>query len=303
MNLAMKFYSIVFITLFLLLTASCKEKQTSLEKPTIAAMENDAVQYTPTSWVTKRVEKAKIELNNTDAGKIVWKAMEAHGGLETWYGNGPLSFRFNYRPLDGKSPRDSYQTIDTWSNRARHTSATDSTAHFGWTGKTAWVQAADSTAFAYDTKFWALTPIYFLGQPFILDGAGVNLELLPKTVYKEVSQDVVKVTFDAGTGDAPDDYYILYFQEDTHLLSAIRYIVSYPAYFKDGGHLPEKFMEVIGEETVDGIRFPSGYKTHWLTEDAKPGAYITKIEVSDIHFEQQLNKDFFTVPKGAKVLE
>lgn len=299
----MKFYPIVFMTLFLLLTVSCKEKPTSQEKSTIAATEYDTAQYIPDSWMAKRVEKAKIELNNTDAGRIVWKAMEAHGGLERWYGNGPLSFRFNYRPLDGKTPRDSYQTIDTWSNRARHTSATDSTAHFGWTGKIAWVQAADSTAFAYDTKFWALTPIYFLGQPFILDGAGVNLELLPKTVYKEVSQDVVKVTFDAGTGDAPDDYYILYFQEDTHLLSAIRYIVSYPAYFEDGGHLPEKFMEVIGAETVDGIRFPTSYKTHWLTDDAKPGAYITKIEVSDIHFRQQLNKDFFAVPKGAKVLE
>jgi len=299
----MKFNPNVFTALFLLFIVSCKDEPTSKEKSIIAVMEYEATQYIPDTWIAKRVGKVKNELNSTEAGKIVWKAMEAHGGLETWYANGPLSFRFNYRPLDGKTPRDSYQTIDTWSNRARHTSATDSTAHFGWTGKTAWVEAADSTAFAYDTKFWALTPIYFLAQPFILDGDGVNLELLRNTDYKNISQDVVKVTFDAGTGDAPDDYYILYFQEDTHWLSAIRYIVSYPAYFKDGGHSPEKFMEVLGAETVEGIRFPTSYKTHWLTEDAKPGAYITNIEVSDIHFEQQLNTDFFAVPEGATVLE
>lgn len=298
----MKFYSIVFITLFLLLIVSCKEKQTSQEKPTIANTENNAAQYIPDSWIVKRIARTKDKLNGSAAGKVVWNAMEAHGGLETWYGNGPLSFRFNYRPLDGKTARDSYQTIDTWSNKAKHTSAMDSTSHFGWTGKTAWIAAADSTAFAFDTKFWALTPLYFLGQPFILDGKGVNLELLPKTTYKNTNQDVVKVTFDPGTGDAPDDYYILYFREDTHRLTAIRYIVSYPAYFKDGGHLPEKFMEVIGGQMVDGIWFPTNYKTHWLTDDAKPGEYITKIVVSDIEFKNTLSKNFFEVPDGARIL-
>ena len=294
---------ILIIAAFVLLTG-CKElfKEVKAEVETKEKVQENAF-HVPSSWVAKRVAKAKTKLNSTDAGKIVWKAMEAHGGLENWYGNGPLSFRFNYQPLDTtKAQRDSYQTIDIWSNKAKHTSVADSTAHFGWTGKIAWVQG-DSTAFAYDTKFWALTPIYFLGQPFILDGEGVNLERLANTVYKDTSQDVIKVTFDAGTGDAPDDYYILYFQEDTHLLSAIRYIVSYPAYFKDGGHLPEKFMEVLGAETVDGINFPTSYKTYWLTADEKPGAYITKIDVSDIKFEQQLSKDFFKVPNGARIIE
>tara|TARA_R110001606_G_scaffold194682_1_gene342402 strand:- start:499 stop:657 length:159 start_codon:yes stop_codon:yes gene_type:complete len=52
----------------------------------------------------------------------------------------------------------------------------------------------------------------------MLDGEGVNLELLPQVNYKDISQDVVKVTFDSGTGDAPDDYYILYMDAKTHLL-------------------------------------------------------------------------------------
>jgi len=300
-NTHLKLLTLIVLSVFL----GCKEMPKNAEDKDIMA--NEALNTNagiPDSWIVNRVAKAKARLNQTDAGKVVWNAMEAHGGLATWYGNGPLSFRFNYQPLDkSKAQRDSYQTIDTWSNRARHTSATDSSAHYGWTGEKAWVKATDSLAFKYDTKFWALTPIYFLGQPFILDGEGVNLELLPKTVYKDASQDVVKVTFDAGTGDAPDDYYILYFKEDSHQLTAIRYIVSYPAYFKDGGHLPEKFMEVIGSTAVEGIVFPTGYKTHWLTEDEKPGEYITKIDVSDIRFEEQVSKDFFDVPEGAKIIE
>lgn len=290
-------FSILF--LFIL---SCKETT----KPTQESLVNEVTETDiisiPKSWVDGRVNKAKEKLGTSEAGEIVWNAMEAHGGLDRWYANGPLSFRFNYQPLDGKTSRDSYQTVDTWSNRAVHTSATDSTAHFGWTGEQAWVKAKDSTSFEYDTKFWALTPLYFYGQPFVLNGEGVNLELLPEVTYKQQKQDVVKVTFDAGTGDAPDDYYILYFSKESHKLVAIRYIVSYPEYFKDGGHAPEKFMEVMGENTVNGILFPTSYKTYWLTKDKKPGEYITQIDVSNVSFENDLPKDFFDVPKDAKTL-
>lgn len=290
-------FSILF--LFIL---SCKETK----KPTQESLVNEVTETDiisiPKSWVDGRVNKAKEKLGTSEAGEIVWNAMEAHGGLDRWYANGPLSFRFNYQPLDGKTSRDSYQTVDTWSNRAVHTSATDSTAHFGWTGEQAWVKAKDSTSFEYDTKFWALTPLYFYGQPFVLNGEGVNLELLPEVTYKQQKQDVVKVTFDAGTGDAPDDYYILYFSKESHKLVAIRYIVSYPEYFKDGGHAPEKFMEVMGENTVNGILFPTSYKTYWLTKDKKPGEYITQIDVSNVSFENDLPKDFFDVPKDAKTL-
>lgn len=283
----------------------CNEK-TAKESRTDSAgakktMENGLM--VPETWIRSRVGKAEEKLNTTEVGTVVWNAMEARGGLARWYSNGALAFRFNYQPLDGSTQRDSYQTIDTWSNRARHTSAADSTAHFGWTGEKAWIQAKDSTAFAYDTRFWALTPYYFLAQPFVLDGEGVNLELLSQITYKGKVQDVVKVTFDSGTGDAPDDYYVLYFTKDTHRLSAIRYIVSYPGYFKKGEHLPEKFMEVIGENIVNGILFPTDYKTYWLTENQKPGEYITKIEVSDVHFIDTLKNVFFDMPEDAENLE
>lgn len=287
----------------LLINVGCKEEQKN--KKSTAESETTEVENTliPNSWINQRVEKAKTRLLKSEAGKIVWEAMEAHGGLAKWYGNGALHFRFDYQPLDGSTQRDSYQTIDTWSNRARHTSAEDSTAHFGWTGKKAWVMAKDSTAFAYDTKFWALTPIYFLGQPFILDGQGVNLELLPQQVYQEKNNDVVKVTFNAGTGDAPDDYYILYFDAESHQLKVIRYIVSYPEYFKKGEHLPEKFMDLSEFQTVDGIVFPTKYKTHWLLKNEKPGPQITKINVSDIQFVKDTGINFFDVPAGAKILD
>lgn len=290
------------LLLVLALFISCKETPKPVNEDTKEIATKTEVFSIPDSWVTARVAKAKERLNATEAGKVIWNAMEAHGGLAKWYANGPISFRFNYQPLDGKTARDSYQTVDTWNNRSVHISAIDSTAKFGWTGEQAWVKATDSTSFAYDTKFWALTPLWFVGHPFILNGEGVNLELLNSEIFKENEYHVVKVTFDADTGDAPDDYYILYVNKETNKIAVMRYIVSYPEYFKDGGHAPEKFTEFIGEQTVDGITIPGGFKTYWTVKDNKPGDYITKIDFTDVSFESDLPKDFFDAPADAKVL-
>lgn len=264
--------------------------------------ENDLA-IVPNAWISERVEKAKIKFDSNEAGKIVWRAMEAHGGLEKYYQNGPLSFHFNYRPLDGSTPRDSYQVVDTWRSKAKHRDAMDSTSQFGWDGANAWEKTSKEEGFAYNTRFWALTPFFFMGQPFVLDGDGVNLELLERKIFNGESYDPIKVTFDPNTGDAPDDYYILYFHPESHQLAVIRYIVSYPGYFEKGKHMPEKFMTLEGIQEVDGIIFPKRYKTHWLAENDQPGEYITSIELSEISFLPELRKSDFAMPEGAKLIE
>ena len=298
-------YTLIYAVVICSSLISCKE--TTKPKQEVAGTEvvGEANPGSiPISWVNNRVEKAKKRLDGSEAGKVVWDAMEAMGGLKKWYGNGYLSFRFNYQPLDGSVPRDTYQTIDTWSNKARHRSVTDSTAIYGWDGKNAWVKVKDSTTFKYNLRFWALTPLYLAAQPLVLDGEGVNLELLPQVNYKDTLQDVVKVTFASGTGDAPDDYYILYLDAKTHLLSALRYIVSYPGYFPNGGNNPEKIMDLVSRTTVNGINFPLKFNTYWSTDDGQPkGEPITTIELSDIEFQSQLEENFFEQPEGAKLLE
>ena len=292
------------LSLFLVLTIiACK--QTNKVEP-VANLQVEPIEEEydiPVSWVEKRVEAANKKLNATEAGKVLWSAMEAHGGLAKWFSNGYLSFQFNYKPLNGKTARNSYQTIDTWSNKARHNSVTDTKSIFGWDGKEAWLKAKDSTSFAYDTQFWALTPLYFSGQPFVLDGEGVNLELLPELEFQGATQKVIKATYDAGIGSAPDDYYVLYVNAETNLVDAFKYIVSYPDYFPNGGHAPEKITVTQGTTTVDGIVFATGFKTYWSTNDKDGlGEYITKIDVSDISFSPTVEDNFFSKPEGAAVL-
>ncbi|MEO0340090.1 MAG: hypothetical protein AAF242_12845 [Bacteroidota bacterium] len=297
----MKNTSLFVIAIMMIVITSCNQEpaQTTTEE-TVAETNLAKV---PADWIDARVAAAKSKLEATEAGQIVWKAMEAHGGLDKWYANGPISFRFNYQPLDGSTQRDTYETVDTWRNRTRHQDAADQSAEYGFDGGKFWEMTQDSAHFAYNVRFWSLTPYYFMAQPFILDGAGVNLEKLPQKQYKDQTHDVVKVTFDAGTGDAPDDYYILHFNAENSQLEVIRYIVSYPGYFEKGKHLPEKFMELYGSQTVNGIILPEYYQTHWLNESEGPGEYITRIDLTDVKFQPEVEDGYFAMPQEAKELK
>ena len=104
-----EFFKITSVLLVLIIV-SCKQESKKQETYGVAKdIESVAVYDVPETWIKKRVEKAKQRLNASEAGKILWNGMEAQGGLERWFKNGYLSFRFNYQPLDTtKAQRDSH---------------------------------------------------------------------------------------------------------------------------------------------------------------------------------------------------
>ncbi len=261
----------------------------------------DNMSKVPQSWIEERVKKTEEKLSRSPAGRKIWKAMEAHGGLDKWYANGPLQFHFNYQPLDGNTPRNTIQISDNWSAKARHKMAVDTSQQFGWDGSRAWA-LPEASAIPFDARFWALTPYYFVGIPFVLGDEGVFLEEFGEDSLKGTTYNLVKATFGEGVGDAPDDFYIIYLHPDLGRVAAYRYVVSYPAYFPDGGHTPEKIMVLGGEQEVNGIFFPEGYQT-FMWEDQQKGDYVTEISLSDLSFLPDLPKDYFEVPEEAEIIE
>ncbi|MEM6362715.1 MAG: hypothetical protein AAFX57_07080 [Bacteroidota bacterium] len=254
-------------------------------------------------WVTERAAAAKARLWASEAGKLVWQSIEYHGGLEKWWSNGPVYFRFNYQPKPGTgTPRDTYETADYWSSKTRHQRVSNQNEEYGWDGSQAWYYPADAEI-PYNTRFWALTPYYFAGMPFVFADEGVNLTMEEDIAFEGNTHHVVRVTFGENVGDAPDDYYVLYINTETSRLAAIRYIVSYPGYFKDGGHSQEKLMTYEGEQVVNGITFPEKHRTFMWEEDGEPGAYVTDITLSDIEFRPNTDLSYFQRPEGSHTMQ
>jgi len=169
---------------------------------------------------------------------------------------------------------------------------------YGWDGKRAWILPADGNA-GTNVRFWSLTPFYFVGVPFVLADRGTKLESAGQVEFEGVTYDTVKTSFEPGTGDAPDDFYVVYIHPETKRVAGVRYIVSYPGFFPDGGHSPEKWMAYDGAQTVDGITFPQTFRT--FSWDGKThGELGTNTTMSEVSWVRDAS---FDVPEGAKALE
>lgn len=280
-----------------ILTFSCTTPTTTTNQE----VTSEALVIAQESWINERVSSAKERLSKTEAGVAIWNAIEAHGGLSNWFSNGPISFHFDYQPLDGGTRRDSYQTVDQWSVRAVHEVASNREVKYGWNGKHAW-SYPDTANVGVNPRFWSTTPFYFVGLPFVLADEGIILEQLEPKEFKGETYDLIKASYESGIGDAPDDYYVIYIDPETKKMGGLRYIVSYPGFFPDGGNSPEKFMEILGLQKSQGISVPTGYHTHWF-KDNEVAEHITKIDVTDVSFDDSIEDSFFHIPEGAKVQE
>ncbi|CAH0999071.1 hypothetical protein LEM8419_00366 [Neolewinella maritima] len=246
----------------------------------------------------ERIAAATERLGTSAPAQQVLRAINAMGGLEAWYGNGALYYHFNYRPLDGSTPRDTYITNDYLRSRAVHQLASDTTVRYGYDGTDAWSADGEKVE-GMSPRFWALTPYYFVGLPFVLADEGINFEAMPAADLDGTTYDMVRVTYAQGTGDASEDYYVLYLHPETGQLDALRYVVSYPGFFPDGGSTPEKLMVLTGKTKVDGLSLPTGYTTY-MWNDGEVSEPVTEIEVTDYAF-RSLADDFFDRPADAQV--
>ncbi len=274
-------------------------------QPFAAAVDESSANRVPQKWVEKRLEESQKRLEGSPAGQLVAKSIAAHGGLKRWHEAGDLTFRFIYTPQKGLV-RDTLQTIDTWSSRARHRTLTQPEIEFGWDGKQAWhSKGAEEFAKKINPRFWALTPYYFVAIPFVLADSGVKLTLVEDGTFEGQNYRRVKVTFGDGVGDAPDDYYVVYIHPKTHQVGGVRYIVSYKGFFKDGGHSPEKFMAYENQSSTDSIVFPQSFRTFSVNKETGQitKEVITTARMTDVKFEGRKQAQYFSVPQHATLQE
>ncbi|MFW5967641.1 MAG: hypothetical protein ACOCV2_09000 [Persicimonas sp.] len=257
----------------------------------------------PDEWIEERVEQAEKRLSETEEGELVWRSIEAHGGLERWYANGPIYFRFDYRPLGERPPNDTYSLVDTWSSRARQWVADDRDVQFGWDGEKGWLNPPDAETHI-KPRFWALTPYYFIAMPFVLADPGTNLEHVGTDEVHGREHDLVKATYEEDVGDSPDDYYIVYLDKETGELGGLRYVVAYPGIVEEGERTPEKLMVYDEFEDFDGVSLATRFDTYaWDEETDERKDLVTEVDMSDVEFRPDISDDDFEVPEGAEVIE
>lgn len=279
----------------------------------------DGVGPVPEAWVAERVADSRRRLTSSEAGQRVWQAIEAHGGLERWLSSGTIAFEFDYAPLGSPERRmHTHNQVDIWGSRARQQEVGEPSnqgpaeesdgepgaarATFGWDGERAWITPSPE-AFPSPARFWATTPYYFVGMPFVLGDPGTRFERLEDAELEGELHHLVKVTYEEGTGDSPDDYYILYIHPETHRVGGLRYVVAYPGFFPEGGHTPEKLMIYDEQRQVEGLWLSHDMDAYaWDAEARERREKVTEITVADVELGQAWPGSLFAPPVGAEVI-
>jgi hypothetical protein len=105
----------------------------------------------------------------------------------------------------------------------------------------------------------------------------------------------IRMGFQAGTGDTPDDYYVLLIDPETHRLRGCRYIVTYKDALPEGIEAsPEHLLLYDGFVEVEGLLLPSHYSIY----DEDNHLYAT-CDVRDWSLRKPFDEIRMSMPDGA----
>lgn len=92
-------------------------------------------------------------------------------------------------------------------------------------GTDAWLSPAkaDWPKARFDVLTWA----YFWAAPYKLQDRGARLESTGEANLRGTRMQTARLTFATSTGDAPNNWYVLYRDPDSSRLAAMAYIVAY----------------------------------------------------------------------------
>lgn len=211
-------------------------------------------------------------------GADAWRSKDAvkfHADV-SFGGNKILDAVFIYSPHQGKT---------------RMELANGAVAVFD--GEKAWITPAD-TKLPYGARFHLLTWPYFLAAPFKLNDPGSTL-----SPWTHGDHNTAKLTFDAGVGDTPDDWYIVYQNPKNRSLDALAYIVTYGTATEKAEQEPHavRYQNLV---EIDGVKLATEWSFFlWTTEKGIHGDPIGAVKISDIEFVTP-KPEQFVKPEAAR---
>tara|TARA_R110002096_G_scaffold432089_1_gene648256 strand:+ start:3744 stop:4535 length:792 start_codon:yes stop_codon:yes gene_type:complete len=258
----------LILTLFIV-AVSCKNKTT----PTVDYSEE------------------KLDVTTSIYPENITKVFDAHGGLDTW--NTMKSLEFTMKKPDG----DEITTTDL-KNRS---SLIEMPNHMvGFDGETVWLKNKDTVQYKGNPKFYNNLMFYFYAMPFILADDGINYEDVDPLVFEDKIYPGIKISYESGVGESPEDEYILYYDSQTHQMTWLGYTVTY---FSKEKSKEFHFIKYSNWQTVDGLALPETL-TWYNYENNLPTTKRNDLQFTDIKLSKETpDADIFEVPEGATIAD
>ncbi|MGB3775210.1 MAG: DUF6503 family protein, partial [Leeuwenhoekiella sp.] len=169
-----------------------------------------------------------------------------------------------------------------------------------YTGEKAFL--SPKTAVDEDARFNMFTWPYFFALPYKLDDPGTNFVSLGKKQFDGQERDTYKLTFENGTGDTPDDWYIIYLNENQSVHAAA-YIVTFGG--KEQNEAEENPHCIVYKyyAEVQGVPIATSWGFYnWSEEKGLLGEPIGQATLSNVNFLTP-SPNLFVEPESSMLIK
>ncbi|MCK5710433.1 MAG: hypothetical protein KAI07_07825 [Deltaproteobacteria bacterium] len=193
-----------------------------------------------------------------------------------------------------------HQLIDLHS---RNVLITGDTYKLGFDGQEAWI-APNMAALGLPPRFYSSTPFYFFGVPLLFADPGANIESLGTKELDGKEYNVVKISYNPGIGDTPDDNYVAYLDKETNRLKILHYIVTYPPLMQ-GKSIEEleRHAAVYQQwQEVNGLIVPQKIVFFEWSDDKLGDKIVGSMTFENVSFKKKSpDQASFQKPEGAEI--
>ncbi|MEC3908403.1 DUF6503 family protein [Tamlana sp. 2201CG12-4] len=235
--------------------------------------------------------KENLEITTSIYPENISKVFEAHGGVENWNKMQSLTFTI---------PNPNGGEVTTTDLKYRK-SLIDMPNHIlGFNGKDIWLKDKDTTQYKGNPKFYYNLMFYFYAMPFVLADDGIIYEEAEPLVFEDKSYPGIKIAYESGIGESPDDEYILYYDPDTYQMSWLAYTVTY---FSKEKSKDFRFIQYGNWQEVDGLLLPETI-SWYNVENNLPTTLRNNVQFTNIKLSKEKpDATRFEVPENARIIK
>ncbi|MEP5339735.1 MAG: hypothetical protein ABJL44_09630 [Algibacter sp.] len=243
----------------------------------------------------KKVDVNTSEENLEIAANIypenISKVFDAHGGIAVWNSIENLVFEIEH-------PEGNEKT--TTALKSRKSLIETDEFKIGFDGEKVWIKQ-DSLVYKGNAKFYYNLMSYFYAMPFILGDYGIIYENVEPLIFEDKAYPGIKISYNAGVGESPEDEYILYYDSETNKMAWLGYTVTY---FSKEKSKVFRFIKYSNWQTIEGLLLPETL-IWYNSEDNKPTTKKGKeLKFTNVILSKVKPKDaLFEMVEGAKVVE
>lgn len=206
-----------------------------------------------------------------------------------------ISFDLQWRDRPG-SPARVTQRADGSAIHVRYASGTQA----WWDSRHAWLLPAPGDTVRleqarYDLRAWQ----YFLTLPYKLNDPGTHWQTLNDRTLDNRSCSVGRLRFDPGTGDSPDDWFVVFVDRDSALVRAAAYVETLGRRTTGQAAKTPRMIRYLDYRPVDGIPFAHRWAFRgWETDSLGEGEPIGEAVLSNLRLD--VSDAVFRIPAGAE---